>query len=53
MSETPGTDPVVDPDNIHVTDAKADDLSTDNIHVTGGKDGETSTDNIHVTDKPA
>ncbi|MFJ8634015.1 hypothetical protein [Streptomyces sp. NPDC093568] len=57
MSDTTGTE------NIHATDADADDVSTQNIHATSeplkGKnplkadeETEVGTDNIHATDEP-
>ncbi|WP_406114809.1 hypothetical protein [Streptomyces sp. NBC_01014] len=53
MAAEPTTEPITDPDNLHVTDAKAGKVKPNNLHVTDVKDGEMSTDNLHVTDKPA
>ncbi|MER7573974.1 hypothetical protein [Streptomyces sp. NPDC126514] len=59
-------DPVLEPDNTHVTDVDGGEeikpLNTHvtsspikplNTHVTGGDEGEATTDNTHVTDNPA
>ncbi|WP_265565688.1 hypothetical protein [Streptomyces hygroscopicus] len=53
MSSTEN-DPIVKPDNTHVTDAPAgDDVKPLNTHVTDVNGGtETTPDNTHVTSEP-
>ncbi|MEU6096691.1 hypothetical protein [Streptomyces sp. NPDC047079] len=53
MSDTTD-DPIVKPDNTHVTDAPAgEEIQPLNTHVTDVKDGETTPDNTHVTSDPS
>ncbi|MGW8764698.1 hypothetical protein ACWGN5_19540 [Streptomyces sp. NPDC055815] len=62
MSDINATDPVIKPENLHVTGTETEQIGTKNLHVTSEPadaiadkvlgDG-ASTDNLHVTTEPA
>ncbi|WP_406476578.1 hypothetical protein [Streptomyces sp. NBC_01615] len=59
MSDTTKDEPIVTPDNTHITDAEAGtDVKPLNTHITDAEaitvdDGETTPDNTHITSDPS
>ncbi|MEU7304693.1 hypothetical protein AB0950_25170 [Streptomyces sp. NPDC007189] len=59
MSDAKKDGQAVQPDNVHITDAKdsgTGTATTDNVHITDAKDSSTgtvTTDNVHITSEPS
>ncbi|MEV6741010.1 hypothetical protein N8I84_18250 [Streptomyces cynarae] len=54
MSDTTKDEPVVKPDNTHITDAEAGtEVQPLNTHITDVNDGEATPDNTHITSDPS
>ncbi|MEV6245719.1 hypothetical protein AB0M38_05865 [Streptomyces sp. NPDC051742] len=62
MGDIDATDPIIKPENLHVTGTETDQIGTKNLHVTTEPadaiadkvlGGGASTENLHVTTEPA
>ncbi|MFF2779848.1 hypothetical protein ACFVU3_33720 [Streptomyces sp. NPDC058052] len=63
MGDTNATDPIVKPENLHITGEGSETVGTKNLHITSEPadaiadkvlgEGGASTDNLHITSEPA